>query len=486
MKKNQDLELKVIPLGGCNEIGKNCTLFEYDNDIIIIDCGIGFPSASLRSCGVDLIIPDFKYLLKNKGKIRAVILTHGHEDHIGALCYFLQHVSTKIYATHFTLSLFKNRLREFPILSGVEFNTINFSSKVSITKNFQFEFIRTTHSIVDSAAILLETPVGNILHTGDFKIDYTPIDNNKFDFYRFVEIGKKGLLLLLSDSTNSLVSGYSNSEKSIIKSLRQVFYNSPNTIFAATFASHIHRIQILFNLAKEFNRYVALVGKSIESNVDLAIQMGYLNKKDVKIISARKIKDFSRNKVLVITTGTQGESMSVLSLLSKKNHKILKIRKGDSIIISARVIPGNEKEVNRIVNQFFQYGAKVIYEPFYDIHVSGHAYQEELKMMLSFTNPKFFLPLHGEYKNLFAHVQLAEAVGIPYENSKIMKNGDIISLTEENMKKIGSIELEDIYISTGELRGLLEEQVIKDRKKISSVGIFFLVIFWENIVDKKN
>jgi len=470
-RKNED-SVKIIPLGGCKEIGKNCTIYEYKDEIIIIDCGVMFPESGMY--GIDLVIPDMTYIFKNIDKVKGIILTHGHEDHIGAIPYLIRVVNVPIYGTKFTLGLLKSRLMEHGLLDQVTLNYVEHRSPFNIGI-FNIEMIRTTHSIADSAAICIDTPVGKILHTSDFKIDHTPIDGKKFDFYKFAELGENGLLLLLSDSTNIEREGYTLPEKDIYQSLRETFRKTKGKIFFATFASNIHRIQIIFDLAREFNKKVAISGRSMENNIEIASELGYLNFSKEQILKINDLKDTPKNKTILITTGTQGEPMSALSLLAHEKHKWLMIEKGDSVIISASVIPGNERGVSKIINNLLRAGANVIYEAFEDVHVSGHGYREELKMMLSLAKPKFFIPIHGEHRNLVYHAKLANEMGLPESKTHIMENGDIVELTSSSINRIGHIDCQQVFVD-GKGVGDVGSKVMQDRQMLSEDGIVVVIV----------
>ena len=463
-------KLRVIALGGCKEIGKNCTVFEYGNEIVVIDCGVMFPESGMP--GIDLVIPDLSYLMKNITKLKGVILTHGHEDHIGAIVYLIKMVKVPIYGSKFTLGLVKNKLGEHHLLGKVELNCVNYREEFGIGKNFKVELLKVTHSIADSSSVLLKIPSGLILHTGDFKIDHTPIDGERFDFYRFAKLGESGLLLLLSDSTNIMREGSTLSEKRVYNSLLETFKKAKGRIFVAMFASNIHRIQIIMDLAKEFNKKVAIVGKSMEGNIQIAKELGYLKFSKDQILRLEELKDFPKSKTILITTGTQGEPMSALWLLAYEKHKWLVIEDGDNIIISASVIPGNEKEISKIINNLLRMGTEVTYE---DVHVSGHGYREELKLMLSLTKPKFFIPIHGEYRNLKKHIKLANEMGIPESNCKIMENGDIIEVEQDSINKKGQIDIHQIFVD-GKGVGDVGNRVIQDRKILSRDGIVVVII----------
>ncbi len=472
INKSSQESIKIIPLGGCRDIGKNCTLFQYKDEIIIIDCGVMFPESGMY--GIDLVIPDMSYLFKNLDKVKALLLTHGHEDHIGAVPYLIRVLNIPVYGTKFTLGLVKNRLAEHGLLEMTELNEVKHREPFKLG-SFNIELIRTTHSIADSAAILMETPVGKVLHTGDFKIDHTPIDDNRFDFYRFAELGENGLLTLMSDSTNIEKDGYTLPEKGIYHTLRETFRKTKGRIFVATFASNIHRIQIVFDLAKEFNKKVVISGRSMESNIEIAGELGYLNFSKDQVLQVEDLKDVPRNKTIMITTGTQGEPMSALSLIAHEKHKWLMIDEGDTVIISASVIPGNERGVSKIVNNLLKAGAHVIYEAFEDVHVSGHGYREELKMMISLTKPKFFIPIHGEYRNLKAHAKVANDLGVPENRIQIMQDGDIIEITQTSIQKVGSIDCQQVFVD-GKGVGDVGQKVIQDRQALSEDGIVVVIV----------
>ncbi len=481
-KKKNEENIKIIPLGGCKEIGKNCTLIEYQDEILIIDCGVMFPESGMH--GIDLVIPDMSYIFKNMNKVKAILLTHGHEDHIGALPYLIRVVNVPVYGTSLTLGLVKNRLLEHNLHDEVELNCVNPREPFEIG-SFQIEMVRTTHSIADSVAILMTTPLGKILHTGDFKIDHSPIDGKKFDFYKFAELGETGLLALLSDSTNIDREGYTVSEKGIYQNLRETFRRTKGRIFLATFASNIHRIQIVFDLAKEFNKKVAVSGRSMENNIEIAHELGYLNFSSDLLYSIEDIKTLPKNHSILITTGTQGEPMSALSLLAHERHKWFTIEKGDTIIISASVIPGNERGVSKIINNLLRVGANVIYEAFEDIHVSGHGYKEELKMMLSLTKPKFFIPVHGEYRHLTLHAKLANSLGLPENRIQVCENGDIIEITNNNIDVVSHIDCQPVYVD-GKGVGDIGNKVIRDRQALSEDGIVVVIVSMQGANGKLN
>lgn len=467
-KFSQKKSIRVIPLGGCQEIGKNSTLFEYGEDLIAVDFGVMFPEEGMH--GVDLVIPDMSYLVEKAHKFKALILTHGHEDHIGAIPYLVRNLNVPIYGTKFTLGLVQSRLEEHK-LEG-QLNVVEHRKPFQIG-SLRIEMIRNTHSIVDSSSILIETPIGKILHTGDFKIEHSPVDGKKFDFYRFAQLGEERLLLLLSDSTNVKREGYTPSERGVVTSMRESFQKTQGRIFVATFASNIHRIQIVVDLAIELGKKIAVVGRSMENNIQIADDLGYLYFPKKIRLSLEEIAKTPRDQTILICTGTQGEPMSVLSLMAWEKHKFLSISPGDMVVISASVIPGNERVVSKIVNRLLRAGAIVIYEAFEDVHVSGHGYREELKMMISLTRPRFFLPVHGEYRNLLAHVQLAQEMEVPHP--EIMQDGDIIEITPEELRKVGKLDLQEVFVD-GKGVGDIGSRVIQDRHILSQDGIVVVIL----------
>ncbi len=396
--------LKIIPLGGLEEVGKNMTVIEYGNDMIIIDCGIAFPEDEML--GVDLVIPDFSYLTKNRERFKAMVITHGHEDHIGAIPYVLKELNVPVYATRLTLGLIKNKLEEHRLVRSTSLKCVKAGDVVTIG-NFKIEFIRSTHSIADSVALAITTPVGTIVHTGDFKIDYTPIDGKPIDLPRLAELGNKGVLALMSDSTNAEREGYTMSEKSVGKVFDNIFTGCTKRIIVATFASNVHRVQQIVNSAVKTNRKVAICGRSMENVMKVAIELGYLNIPEGVLIDIDDIDDYIPERLVLITTGSQGETMSGLSRMASGTHRKVVITHEDLVIISATPIPGNEKLVSNVIDDLFKIGADVIYHSLADVHVSGHACKEEQKLMLSLIRPKYFIPVHGEYRHLKAHAETA-------------------------------------------------------------------------------
>jgi len=409
MKKKQEHRIRIIPLGGLNEIGKNMLVIEVNDEIVVIDCGLAFPEDEML--GIDLVIPDISYLIKNKEKVRALILTHGHEDHIGAIPYVLRDLNIPIYGTKLTLGLVEIKLIEFGIdLNSVKLFTVRAGDVISFN-NMRIEFIRTTHSIADSVAVAIHTPLGPIVHTGDFKVDFTPIEGEPIDLIRFAELGKQGVLALLCDSTNAERPGFTLSEKTVGATFDRIFSQAQGRVIVATFSSHIHRVQQVINSAEKQGRKICVLGRSMVNVVNKALELGYLKMPDGMLIDVDELDNYPLNKIVLITTGSQGEPMSALSRMASAEHKKVGIIPGDVVIISATPIPGNEKFVNRVINDLFRQGAQVIYEDIDDIHVSGHACQEEIKLIHNLTKPKYSIPVHGEFKHLIHHAKLAMELG---------------------------------------------------------------------------
>ena len=465
-------KLKIIPLGGLEEIGKNITVFEYEDDIIILDCGIAFPDEEMF--GIDLVIPDFSYLLKNRDRIKGLVLTHGHEDHIGAIPYLLKDVPVPVYGTKLTLGILANKLKEHGLLENTKTYDVCPGDIIKLGA-FSVEFIRTNHSIADAVAVAFHTPVGTVLHTGDFKIDSTPIDGEIIDLARIGELGKKGLLALLSESTNVEKPGYSMSERTVGETLESYFVNCNSRIIVATFASNIHRVQQIVNSAVKHNRKVAVSGRSMENVVASAMELGYLKAPKKTFIDISEINRYKDEQLVIITTGSQGEPMAALSRMASCDHKNVEIKRGDLVIISASPIPGNEKLIARVIDELFKRGAEVIYKALADIHVSGHACQEELKLMLSVANPKYFMPVHGEYRHLVQHVSLAEKMGIPAENSFIMRIGQVLELDYKEAKITSSVQAGRVFVD-GNGVGDVGNIVIRDRKHLSEDGLIVVVL----------
>ena len=470
--KNEKAKVKIIPLGGVNEIGKNLTAIEYKNDIVVIDCGLKFPDEDMF--GIDLVIPDITYLIKNKEKVSGIFLTHGHEDHIGALPYGLRQLNVPVYGTKLTLGIVETKLKEHGLLSSTELIRVKPRDVIRLN-SVSVEFIKTNHSIADSVAIAVHTPLGVVLHTGDFKIDYTPIDGELMDFARFAELGKKGVLAMMADSTNVEKQGYTKSERIVGESLTRIFGKTKGRIIIATFASNIHRIQQIIDAATVYGRKVAVSGRSMENIINVAIELGYIEVAENTLVPIDAINKYNNDQIVIITTGSQGEPMSALSRMASAEHKKVNIVEGDTIIISATPIPGNEKLVSKIVNQLFKKGAEVIYGSSENIHVSGHACQEELKLMQTLIKPKNFIPVHGEYRHLKQHGELAIKLGLNPKNVVIPEVGNVIEVNRSGIRKSGTVISGQIFVD-GLGVGDVGNIVLRDRKHLSQDGILTVVV----------
>lgn len=467
-KKNK---LKIIPLGGLGEIGKNITVIEYNKDIIVVDCGMAFPEDEML--GIDIVIPDISYLIKNKDKVRGLFITHGHEDHIGAIPYVLKKINMPVYGTKLTIGLVENKLLEFK-LDDISLNVVNPGESVKVGC-FKVNFIRTNHSIPDSVGFAIETPMGTVIHTGDFKIDYTPINGDVIDLITFAEYGRKGVLVAMSDSTNVERPGFTQSERTVGNKFMEIFKQCKNRIIVATFASNIHRVQQILNAAVLYNRKVAVSGRSMVNVIKVAKELGYLDVQDGAIININDLKKYKDEEIVLITTGSQGEPMSALTRMANSDHKKLDIKAGDMVIISANPIPGNEKTIARVINMLYQKGADVLYDALEEIHVSGHARQEELKLMLTLLKPKFFMPVHGEYRHLRHHAKLAEKLGIPSENIFIAECGDVVEFNTKSGAINGSVQSGNILVD-GLGVGDVGNIVLRDRKHLSENGLIIVVL----------
>ncbi|MDU2491002.1 MAG: ribonuclease J [Clostridium celatum] len=465
-------KVKIIPLGGLGEIGKNITVIECDDEIVIIDCGIAFPDEEMY--GVDLIIPDITYLKNNVEKIKGIFLTHGHEDHIGALPYVLKEINVPIYGSKLTIGIVKTKLQEHNILSEAKLNNVDPGDVVSF-KKLKVEFIRNTHSIADSCSLAIFTPVGIILHTGDFKIDYTPIDGQKMDLQRISNLGKEGVALLMADSTNVERQGHSLSEKSIGFTLDRVISNAKGRVIVATFASNIHRMQQIVDASFKSNRKVIFNGRSMENISKVAMELGYLHIPNNDVISIDDLKNYENDKITLITTGSQGEPMASLARIAFSNHRKIAIEPNDTFIISASPIPGNDKLISRVINQLFRKGADVIYKGLEDVHVSGHAYQEELKLIHTLVNPKYFMPVHGEYRHLKHHGDLAENLGMKKNNIFILETGNVLELTKNECRKEGRVRTGAIFVD-GLGVGDVGNIVLRDRRHLAQDGMLTIVV----------
>lgn len=463
--------LKVIPIGGLNEIGKNLTILEYKNEIIIIDCGLSFPDDEMF--GIDIVIPDFSYLVKNSSKIKGMVLTHGHEDHIGAIPYLLKQINVPIYGTKLTLGLVGNKLKEHGIKANM--NVVCAGDVVKLG-DFQVQTIRMTHSIADAICLAITTPVGVIFHTGDFKIDYTPVDGEPIDFQKLAEIGRKGVLLMLADSTNAERKGFTSSEKTVGIALENIMRGSEARILVATFSSNVHRVQRIIDTAVMFGRKVAISGRSMLNVVNLGVELGYLKIPANVLIDINKTKNVPDKELVIITTGSQGEPMSALSRMASAEHKAIQIKKGDMVILSSSPVPGNEKTVSNIVNKLFEKGAEVIYSDIADIHVSGHACAEELKIIHSLIRPKFFMPVHGEYRHLRQHAIIAENLGMKAENIFILQNGQVLNVSKGKVVKTKEEVPASAVMVDGLGVGDVGNIVLRDRKLLSESGLIIVVV----------
>ena len=463
--------VRIAALGGLDEIGINSTIFETDKDLIMIDAGLMFPEEDML--GVDIVIPDFSYVYENKDKFKALIVTHAHEDHVGAIPYLLQNVKMPIYGTKLTLGLIKTKLREFG-LEKAELIEIKPSKRFTIG-DFEIEPIRTTHSIVDGVGLAINTDVGTIIHTGDFKIDQTPVDGKPFDLLKFSEYGSNGVRLLLSDSTNAGSEGFTGSEMEIKKGFFNIFSNVKGRILLVTFASNIHRLQQVINTAVETGKKVCVTGKSMVQNASIALELGYLNASNGVLITEDELYKYPDNKIVIVTTGSQGEPMSGLSRIALGEHKKIQIKPTDTVVISAKAIPGNERAILKIINTLSRKGADVYYEGNSNVHVSGHASQEELKLMINMVRPQYFIPIHGEYMMRRQHAKIAMNLGIKPENIFTIDNGEVLELTEESAKIIGKIRTGRVFVD-GKGVGDIEDIVIRDRMKLSTDGFVVIIV----------
>lgn len=472
---NKPAAIKVIPLGGLEEIGKNITAIEYKNEIVVIDCGMMFPEDEML--GIDVVIPDVTYLIKNREKVKGIVLTHGHEDHIGALPYVLQKLNVPLYGTRLTLGLVDLKLKERG-LTNVQLNVVDSGETIKLG-GFDVEFIATNHSIPDSVAIAIHTPLGIILHTGDFRIDYTPVIGKKTDFQKFAELGQKGVLLMMADSTNVERTGYTMSEKTVGNTFKEVFSSAKQRIIVATFASNVHRVQQIIDAAVENDRKVVVSGRSMVNVATVASELGYLQIPEGTLIDINDMDSYPHDKIVVITTGSQGEPMAALSRLAASMHRKMELVPGDLVIISASPIPGNQKAVSRVINQLFKKGAEVLYDELADIHVSGHACQEELKLMHSLIKPKFFMPVHGEYRHLKRHAQLAEELGMQKNHIFIGRNGSVLELNKQKGRFSGYVNSGYVLVD-GLGVGDVGNIVLRDRKHLSEDGLIVVVVTMEN------
>ena len=472
-KKESNSKLKIIPLGGLEQIGMNITAFEYEDSIIVVDCGLAFPEDDML--GIDLVIPDITYLRDNIKKVKGFVITHGHEDHIGSLPYVLKDMNLPIYATKLTMGIIENKLKEHNLLRSTRRKVVRHGQSINLGQ-FRIEFIRTNHSIQDAAALAIYSPAGTVVHTGDFKVDYTPVFGDAIDLQRFAEIGKKGVLAMMSDSTNAERPGFTMSERTVGKTFDQIFAEHRNTrIIIATFASNVDRVQQIINSAYKYDRKVVVEGRSMVNIISTASELGYLHIPDKTLIEIDQLKNYPDEKTVLITTGSQGESMAALSRMAADIHKKVTIKPGDTVIFSSNPIPGNEKAVSRVINELSQKGADVIFQ---DAHVSGHACQEELKLIYSLLKPKYAIPVHGEYRHLKANAKLAESLGIPKENIFIMHSGDVLALDEKEAKIVDKVHTGAILVD-GLGVGDVGNIVLRDRQHLAEDGILIVVLTLE-------
>ena len=464
-------KVQIIPLGGLGEIGKNMTVFRYGDDIILIDAGLMFPEDDML--GIDLVIPDITYLIENKDKVKAIFLTHGHEDHIGALPYVMKQLEVPVYGTALTLGILQGRLRENDV-SDENLVTIKPGDKIGAGA-FNLEFIRVNHSIPDAVSIVIKTPIGTIIHTGDFKFDQTPVDGQVTQFNKFAEFGDAGVLALLADSTNAERPGFTQSEKMVGQTFDDEFRYARNRIIVATFSSNVHRIQQVVDSAVKYKRKVAVIGRSMINVVNIAMELGYLNIPEGVLIDIDETNNYTADQIVIITTGSQGEPMSALTRMAMNDHKKVGIMPGDTVIISATPIPGNEKLVSRTINHLYKLGAEVIYEKSNGVHVSGHASQEEIKLMHNLVRPKYFIPVHGEYRHLIKHANIAKDLGMPKENIVIAENGSVIELSKEGINVASKIQSGKVLVD-GLGVGDVGNIVLRDRRLLSQDGIMIVVV----------
>ena len=478
-KEKKKGALRVIPLGGLNEIGKNMTLLEFGNDIIIVDCGMAFPEEDMP--GIDAVIQDYTYVLQNKDRVRGVFITHGHEDHIGALPYLMRELKCPIYGGKLAIELIRRKLAEKGSGSrGIQLQAVLPGDIIKAGNSFSVDFIHVNHSIADAFALAIRTPVGVVIHTGDFKIDYTPIDGAPIDLQKFAKYGAEGVLLLLGESTNIEIPGTSPSERQVGVSFQRIFQNTQGRIIVATFSSHVSRMQQIFTAAEKFNRKVALVGRSMLNVFDAANSLGYLEMKPDTLIDINDIDRYQPEQIVILTTGSQAEPMSALTRMAFSSHKIVEIQQGDTVILSAHPIPGNEKPIYRVINELFRRGANVIYEDLADVHVSGHAYRGEHQLIHQLVMPKFFIPIHGEYRMLYKHAHLAKDLGMSWNNIFILNNGDIFECSRDMGRISGYINAAAVLID-GSGVGDLDNRVLRDRRLLADDGIVAVSI----VIEKK-
>ena len=475
MNENAKSKLKIIPLGGMEQIGMNITAFEYEDSIIVVDCGLAFPEEDML--GVDLVIPDITYLKENIDKVKGFFITHGHEDHIGSIPFVLRDINVPIYATKLTIGLIENKLEEHELLGKVKCKVVKYGQHINIGC-FRVEFIRTNHSIQDAAALAIYSPAGIVVHTGDFKVDYTPVYGDAIDLARFGEIGKKGVLALMCDSTNAERSGFTQSEKSVGSVLDKIFDDHRRQrIIIASFASNVDRVQQIINSAEKYGRKVAIEGRSMVNTIDIAAKLGYLSLPDNILIEGEMLRNYPDEQTVIITTGSQGESMAALSRMANGTHRKISIKPNDLIVFSSSPIPGNEKSVTGVINELMRKGADVIFQ---DVHVSGHACKEDIKLIYSLVNPKYSIPVHGEYKHLVAQAKIAEELGYDKDCIKILSSGDVLELDEESAEITGRVQVGNIMID-GNGVGDVGNIVIRDRQRLADDGIIIVVMTLDSV-----
>ena len=477
-EQNKGSRLKVIPLGGLEQIGMNITAFEYEDSIVVVDCGLSFPEDDML--GIDLVIPDITYLKNNIEKVKGFVITHGHEDHIGARPYVLKEINVPVYATRLTMGLIENKLKEHNLTGQVKRKVVKFGQSINLGQ-FRIEFIKTNHSIVDAAALAIYSPAGIVVHTGDFKVDYTPVFGDAIDLQRFAELGKKGVLALMCDSTNAERPGFTPSERTLGKTFDALFEEHKNTrILIATFASNVDRVQQIINSAYKFGRKVVVEGRSMVNIIEVATNLGCLSIPDKTLIDIEQLKNYPREKTVIITTGSQGESMAALSRMAEDNHKKISIGPGDTVIFSSNPIPGNEKAVTNVINELLVKGADVIFQ---DVHVSGHACQEEIKLIYSLVHPRYAIPVHGEYKHLIAQAKIARELGIDKERIFILRSGDVLEMSEESAEVTGKVPVGDILVD-GLGVGDVGNIVLRDRQHLAEDGIMIVVLSLDGATDQ--
>ena len=467
-------KLRIIPIGGLHEVGKNCTLVEYGNDMIMIDCGLTFPDEEML--GVDIVIPDFTYVEENKNKLRGIFVTHGHEDHVGAIPYFLKNVDTNVYCSKLTKGLLENKFKEHG-LNQNKIKMVNVNNTVK-AGSLSAEFIRVSHSIPDACAIAVKSPIGTVIFTGDFKMDFTPIDNDPTDIQRLAELGKKGVLALFADSTNVEREGFSLSEKVVGETFVKIFGQAKSRIIVATFASNLHRVQQIITAAEKYNRKVALSGRSMLNNVRIANELGYLKIKKNTLIDMKAIKKYADDELVILSTGTQGEPLSALTRMANKEHRQITLNETDMVILSSSAIPGNEMAINTTINNLTKIGCKIIYSSLAKVHASGHACQEEIKLMYQLITPKYLIPAHGEIRQLQKHADIAQDMGQPKENIFICENGDIIEFTKKSAGVKGKVQAGNVLVD-GSGIGDVGNIVLKDRKHLSEDGLMVVSITFD-------